>query len=60
MCCSSSIANWRPKLLRLANRDVTMFAVKPGDAILTRGGSSEGLVQNGVTDLPIMISYQKE
>ena len=36
------------------------FAVKSGDAILTRGGSSHGLVQKGVTDLTIIISYQKE
>jgi len=36
------------------------FAVKRGDAILTRGGSSHGLVQKGVTDLTIIISYQKE
>ena len=36
------------------------FAVKRGDAILTRGGSSHGLVQKGATDLTIIISYQKE
>ena len=36
------------------------FAVKRGDAILTRGGSSHGLVQKGTTDLTIIISYQKE
>ena len=36
------------------------FAVKSGDAILTRGGSSHGLVQKGMTDLTIIISYQKE
>ena len=36
------------------------FAVKPGDAILTRGGNSHGLVQKGSTDLTIIISYQKE
>ena len=36
------------------------FAVKHGDAILTRGGSSHGLVQKGRLDLTIVISYQKE
>ena len=36
------------------------FVVKAGDAILTRGGSSHGLVQTGVRDLTIIISYQKE
>jgi len=36
------------------------FAVKRGDAVLTRGGSSHGLVQKGATDLTIVISYQKE
>ena len=36
------------------------FAVKSGDAILTRGGSSHGLVQKGATDLTIIISFQKE
>jgi mannose-6-phosphate isomerase-like protein (cupin superfamily) len=36
------------------------FAVKRGDAILTRGGSSHGLAQKGMTDLTIIISYQKE
>ena len=36
------------------------FAVKRGDAILTRGGSSHGLVQKGMMDLTIIISYQKE
>lgn len=37
-----------------------VFPVKPGDAILTRGGSSHGLLQTGVRDLTIIISYQKE
>jgi mannose-6-phosphate isomerase-like protein (cupin superfamily) len=37
-----------------------VFPVKRGDAILTRGGSSHGLVQTGVRDLTIIISYQKE
>ena len=36
------------------------FAVKRGDAILTRGGNSHGLVQKGTMDLTIIISYQKE
>ncbi len=36
------------------------FKVKAGDAILTRGGSSHGLVQTGARDLTIIISYQKE
>jgi mannose-6-phosphate isomerase-like protein (cupin superfamily) len=36
------------------------FTVKRGDAILTRGGSSHGLVQKGTMDLTIIISYQKE
>jgi len=35
------------------------FAVKSGDAILTRSGSSHGLVQTGEGDLSIIISYQK-
>lgn len=36
------------------------FEVKPGDAILTRGGSSHGLVQQGDGDLTIVITFQKE
>jgi mannose-6-phosphate isomerase-like protein (cupin superfamily) len=39
------------------NGDV--FPVKPGDAMLTRGGSSHGLVQTSVGDLTIVITYQK-
>ena len=35
------------------------FPVKPGDAILTRGGSSHGLVQTGDGDLTIIITFQK-
>lgn len=35
------------------------FKVKAGDAILTRGGSSHGLVQTGVRDLTIIITFQK-
>ena len=35
------------------------FPVKPGDAILTRGGSSHGLVQAGAGDLTIVITFQK-
>jgi mannose-6-phosphate isomerase-like protein (cupin superfamily) len=34
--------------------------VKPGDAVLTRGGSSHGLVQKGESDLTIVITFQKE
>lgn len=36
-----------------------VFPVKAGDAVLTRGGSSHGLVQTGAGDLTIVISYQK-
>ena len=35
------------------------FPVKPGDAMLTRGGSSHGLVQTGAGDLTIVITFQK-
>lgn len=35
------------------------FAVKPGDAILTRTGSSHGLAQTGNSDLTIIITYEK-
>jgi mannose-6-phosphate isomerase-like protein (cupin superfamily) len=35
------------------------FAVKPGDAVLTRVGSSHGLVQTGAGDLTIVITFQK-
>ena len=35
------------------------FPVKGGDAILTRGGNSHGLVQTGDGDLSIVISFQK-
>jgi mannose-6-phosphate isomerase-like protein (cupin superfamily) len=34
--------------------------VKAGDAVLTRGGSSHGLVQKGEGDLTIIITFQKE
>jgi len=34
--------------------------VKPGDAVLTRAGSSHGLVQKGEGDLTIIITFQKE
>ena len=34
------------------------FAVKAGDAILTRPGSSHGLKQTGKDDLVIIINYQ--
>ena len=36
------------------------FAVKAGDAVLTRSGSSHGLVQKGDADLTIIITFQKE
>lgn len=36
------------------------FPVKAGDAVLTRAGSSHGLVQKGEADLTIIISFQKE
>lgn len=36
------------------------FAVKPGDAILTRPGSSHGLVQTGREDLALIITYQEK
>jgi len=36
------------------------FAVKEGDAILTRPGSSHGLKQTGKDDLTIIIAYQNK
>lgn len=36
------------------------FAVKPGDAILTRPGSSHGLKQTGKDDLTLIIVYEKK
>jgi mannose-6-phosphate isomerase-like protein (cupin superfamily) len=36
------------------------FDVHAGDAVLTRGGSSHGLVQKGAADLTIVITFQKE
>jgi mannose-6-phosphate isomerase-like protein (cupin superfamily) len=36
------------------------FDVKAGDSVLTRGGSSHGLVQTGNGDLTIIICYQKD
>ena len=36
------------------------FPVKAGDAVLTRGSSSHGLVQKGDADLTIVITFQKE
>ena len=36
------------------------MSVKAGDAVLTRGGSSHGLVQKGDSDLTIIITFQKE
>jgi mannose-6-phosphate isomerase-like protein (cupin superfamily) len=35
------------------------FPVKPGDAILTRPGSSHGIAPNADNDLVIMIVYEK-
>jgi mannose-6-phosphate isomerase-like protein (cupin superfamily) len=35
------------------------FEVGPGDAILTRPGSSHGLKQKGAEDLVIMINYEQ-
>jgi hypothetical protein len=34
--------------------------VQAGDAVLTRGGSSHGLMQKGAADLTIIITFQKE
>lgn len=36
------------------------FPVKAGDGVLTRGGSSHGLVQRGNSDLTIIITFQKD
>ncbi|ARS40990.1 cupin [Sphingobacteriaceae bacterium GW460-11-11-14-LB5] len=36
------------------------FAVKPGDAILTRPGSSHGIAPNVGNDLTILIVYEKK
>ena len=36
------------------------FPVKPGDAILTRPGSSHGLKQTGKDDLVLIISYERK
>ena len=36
------------------------FAVKPGDAILTRPGSSHGIAPNKDNDLVILIAYEKK
>ena len=38
--------------------DGKTFEVSPGDAILTRPGSSHGLRQTGAEDLVIMINYE--
>ncbi|TCD10358.1 cupin domain-containing protein [Pedobacter frigidisoli] len=37
-----------------------IFAVKPGDAILTRPGSSHGITPNDDNNLVIMIVYEKK
>ena len=39
--------------------DDKAFEVGPGDAILTRPGSSHGLKQKGTDDLVIMINYRR-
>jgi mannose-6-phosphate isomerase-like protein (cupin superfamily) len=39
--------------------DGKAFEVGPGDAILTRPGSSHGLKQKGAEDLVIMINYRR-
>ena len=36
------------------------FDVGPGDAVLTRPGSSHGLKQTGTEDLVIMINYEQQ
>jgi mannose-6-phosphate isomerase-like protein (cupin superfamily) len=36
------------------------FPVKPGDAILTRPGSSHGIAPNADNDLVILIAYEKK
>jgi len=36
------------------------FVVNAGDCVLTRGGSSHGLVQKGDADLTIVITFQKD
>ena len=36
------------------------FEVRAGDAVLTRDGSSHGVVQKGDGDLTIIITFQKE
>jgi mannose-6-phosphate isomerase-like protein (cupin superfamily) len=36
------------------------FSVKPGDAILTRPGSSHGLKQTGKDDLTLIIVYERQ
>ena len=36
------------------------FDIGPGDAILTRPGSSHGLKQTGAEDLVIMINYEQQ
>jgi mannose-6-phosphate isomerase-like protein (cupin superfamily) len=40
--------------------DGKTFDVGPGDAILTRPGSSHGLKQTGADDLVIMINYEQK
>jgi mannose-6-phosphate isomerase-like protein (cupin superfamily) len=40
--------------------DGKSFDVTPGDAVLTRPGSSHGLKQAGAEDLVIMINYEQQ
>ena len=40
--------------------DGKSFDVAPGDAVLTRPGSSHGLKQAGTEDLVIMINYEQQ
>jgi mannose-6-phosphate isomerase-like protein (cupin superfamily) len=40
--------------------DGRAFDVKAGDALLTRPGSSHGLVQTGAADLVVMIVFEKK
>lgn len=40
--------------------DGKSFDVTPGDAVLTRPGSSHGLKQAGTDDLVIMINYEQQ
>jgi mannose-6-phosphate isomerase-like protein (cupin superfamily) len=43
----------------MMNVDGKEFEVRPGDAVLTRPGSSHGLKQVGAEDLVILINYEQ-